>query len=162
MSADYGGTVEQVHRAFGDERYWLARLADSGVDDSSLDALDTGADGAVRIATTQVIRRDRLPGVAAQFIRGDLSIKREESWSPARDGSSTASVRASIPGAPVHVEGTAVLAGAPKGSTLTYKAAVEVKIPLVGGKLEGVIAAQLVDLVTAEQRFTTVWIAENA
>ena len=37
MIADYQNDVEQVHRAFGDEQYWLARLADSGADDASLD-----------------------------------------------------------------------------------------------------------------------------
>ena len=29
MSTDYGVTVEEVLRAFSDEEYWLARLADS-------------------------------------------------------------------------------------------------------------------------------------
>ncbi|MCW2518027.1 MAG: hypothetical protein JWR46_646, partial [Mycobacterium sp.] len=27
MAADYDGTVEQIHHAFADERYWLERLA---------------------------------------------------------------------------------------------------------------------------------------
>ncbi|MDT5390380.1 MAG: hypothetical protein QOE04_4021, partial [Mycobacterium sp.] len=30
MAAEYDGSVEQVYRAFSDERYWLARLAGSG------------------------------------------------------------------------------------------------------------------------------------
>ena len=29
MAAEYEGTVEQVHRAFSDEQYWLVRLQDS-------------------------------------------------------------------------------------------------------------------------------------
>ncbi|MDT5285696.1 MAG: hypothetical protein QOF88_585, partial [Mycobacterium sp.] len=28
MAAEYEGTVEQVHQAFRDERYWLERLMD--------------------------------------------------------------------------------------------------------------------------------------
>jgi len=37
-----------------------------------------------------------------------------------------------------------------------------VKVPLVGGKIENFIGSALVDLLIAEQRFTTVWITENA
>ena len=39
MSAEYEGSVEQVHRAFGEENYWLQRLADSGADTATLDSM---------------------------------------------------------------------------------------------------------------------------
>jgi hypothetical protein len=39
---------------------------------------------------------------------------------------------------------------------------VEVRIPLVGGKVENFIGSQLVGLLTAEQDFTTAWIRDNA
>lgn len=162
MTAEYSGTVEQVREAFGDKRYWLARLADSGVDAATLDTMDVDADGTVRVSTTQTLRRDRLPGIATQFIRGDLTMVREESWTAVRDGAATATIKASIPGAPVRVDGTATLASAPQGSTVSYQAEVEVAIPLVGGKVEDFIRSQLVNLLTAEQRFTTVWMSENA
>jgi len=48
------------------------------------------------------------------------------------------------------------------GARLKFRATVEVKIPLVGGKLENFIGGQLVDLLIREQRFTTTWIAETA
>ena len=48
------------------------------------------------------------------------------------------------------------------GSRLEFKTTVEVRVPLVGGKIENLIGNLLVDLVIAEQRFTTVWITENA
>ena len=56
-------------------------------------------------------------------------------------------------------------AGAPArsgGARLEFKATVEVRVPLVGGKMENFIGNQLVELLIAEQRFTTVWITENA
>jgi hypothetical protein len=53
-------------------------------------------------------------------------------------------------------------ARAGEASRLTCKATVEVRVPLVGGKLENLIGGQLVDVLIAEQRFTTAWIAENA
>ncbi|MGV0740805.1 DUF2505 domain-containing protein [Mycolicibacterium sp. XJ870] len=162
MATEYDGSVEQVHRAFGDQRYWLARLADSGADDATLDKLTVTDDGGIDVATTQTLRADRLPGLVAQFHPGDLSIQREEHWAPIRDGRATGTVNGAIPGAPVALTGTAVLAPAGEKARLTVKITVEVKVPLVGGKIENFIGGQLVDLLIAEQRFTTVWIADNA
>ncbi|HVI03941.1 MAG TPA: DUF2505 domain-containing protein [Enhygromyxa sp.] len=42
-----------------------------------------------------------------------------------------------------------------------WKASCECKVPLVGGKVENFIGNQLVDLLIAEQRFTTAWIQDN-
>ncbi|BBY17912.1 DUF2505 domain-containing protein [Mycolicibacterium litorale] len=162
LAADYEGTVEEVHRAFADEQYWLARLADSGADAATLDAMTVGEDGSIDVTTTQILRADRLPGVVAQFHRGDLSIQREETWTGVRDGVANATVTGSIPGAPVTLTGTAVLApSAAGGARLELKVTVEVRVPLVGGKIENFIGTGLVDLIIAEQRFTTVWITEN-
>jgi len=163
MATEYEGSVEQVHRAFSDEQYWLARLADSGADDYSLDSMTVDGQG-IDIMTTQRLRADRLPGVVTQFHRGDLILVREEKWSPIRDGRATATLNLAIIGAPATLSGSAVLAPAKSGggSRLEFKATVQVNVPLVGGKIENFIGSQLVDLLIAEQRFTTVWITENA
>jgi len=161
MAATYDGSVEQVHRAFSDDDYWRARLADSGADDATLDSITRDGHGGVDVITTQTLRANRLPAVVAQFHHGDLSFVREESWSAVTDGRATAVVKGSIPGAPATLTGTALLAPSDGGTKLEFKATVEVKIPLVGGKVENFIGSQLVDLLVAEQRFTTAWIAEH-
>ncbi|OMB77937.1 MULTISPECIES: DUF2505 domain-containing protein [Mycolicibacterium] len=161
MASDYPGSVEQVHRAFADERYWRARLADSGADDTSLDALNVTGDGGIEAVTTQILRADRLPGLVSQFHRGDLRIRREEHWQPIRDGSAHGTVEGSISGAPVSLSGAATLTATETGSRLSVHITVEVRVPLVGGKIENFIGTQLVDLLKAEQRFTSVWIAEH-
>lgn len=162
MATEYEGSVEQVHRAFSDERYWLARLADSGADDATLENMEVTADGHIDVVTHQVLRSDRLPGLVSQFHRGDLVIRREEHWRPIRDGQSAGVIAGAIPGAPVGLTGTAVLAPSDQGTRLAVSTTVEVRVPLVGGKIENFIGTQLVDLLIAEQRFTTVWIAEHA
>ena len=48
------------------------------------------------------------------------------------------------------------------GARLKLRATVEVRIPLVGGKLENFIGSQLIELLIREQRFTTTWIGESA
>lgn len=161
MATDYEGSVEQVHQAFLDEQYWLARLADSGADDATLDSMRTTADGGVEVTTTQVLRADRLPAVVHQFHHGDLEIRRAESWSGLMDGKAQANVGGTIPGAPVTLTGSAHLTPSESRAHLAFRATVEVRIPLVGGKVENFIGSQLVDLLIAEQRFTTLWIAQN-
>jgi hypothetical protein len=168
MSTDYGATVEEVFRAFSEEKYWLARLAESGADDATLDSMQTGSpsgnDGGIDVITTQVLRSDRLPGVVTQFHRGDLRVRREEKWAPITDGAAAATVSGSILDAPATLSGTAVLEPVAEsgGARLRLRATVEVQVPLVGGKLENFIGSQLADLLIAEQRFTTMWIAETA
>jgi hypothetical protein len=162
MAAEYHGIVEQIHRAFGDERYWLERLEQSGADKATLDSMASDPDGGIDVITTQTLHADRLPGVVSQFHHGDLRFVREEVWTPVRDGLATAVVKGSIPGAPATLSGTAVLSPVGTGSRLEFKATVEVRIPLVGGKVENFIGNQLVGLLTAEQHFTTAWIRDNA
>jgi hypothetical protein len=162
MAAEYEGTVDQVHQAFRDERYWLERLARSGADKATLNSMTGDGDGGIDVITTQTLRSDRLPGVVSQFHHGDLSFVREETWSPVTDGKATAAVTGSIPGAPATLAGTAVLMPAGSGSRMEFKVTVEVRIPLVGGKVESFIGSQLQDLLGAEQRFTSAWIGENA
>ena len=117
MSTDYAVAVEAVLGAFSEEQYWLARLADSGADDFTLDSIEIGGpsgdDGSIDVITTQVLRADRMPAVVTQFHRGDLRIRREERWEPTSDGSATATVTGSILDSPASLTGTAVLEPCP-------------------------------------------------
>lgn len=163
ISADCAGSVEKVRQAYREPGYWQARIASYGLDDAMLESLRE-TDGILEVTTHQVLRSAVLPGLITQVHRGDLSIRRTESWEPVRDGIATAAVEASIEGAPARVTGTARLspAAVPDSSQLVYQLTVEVRVPLIGGKLENFIGAQLTDLVAAEQRFTTEWITDDA
>jgi hypothetical protein len=162
LTEHYPGSVEQVYAAFADERYWLARLADSGADTATLDSMTVGADGGVDVVTTQGIHRDKLPALAAQFHPGDLEMARHEKWRPVRDGRAHAQVTGKIVGAPAKLSGDAVLEPASEsgeaGCALRLTATVQVDIPLVGGKIENFIGTQLGELMTAEQQFTSTWL----
>jgi len=159
MATDYDTGVGEVHAALSDERYWRARLAGSGADEARLDSMEVGPAGGIDVVTTQVLRSDRLPSVVSQFHRGDLEIRREESWSPLHSCRADATVSGSIASAPVSLAGAAELSGEGDRCRLALRADVEVRVPLVGRKLENFIGNQLMGLLIAEQRFTTAWIA---
>jgi hypothetical protein len=162
LSAEYSASVEQVHGAFSDEDYWIARLADSGADVATLDSITARSDGSVEVTTTQALRADRLPAVATQFLHGDLQVVRNEKWGPVGGGEAHGEVTGHIPGAPASLVGKATLRPTATGSRLEFTATVEVNIPLLGGKVESLIGGALADLFIAEQRFTTAWITQNA
>ena len=158
MATDYPAGVAQVYRALSDERYWQARLADSGADEAALERLVVSDDG-IDVVTTQVLASHQLPALVSQFHRGDLVIRREENWTPLDGTRATADIVGSIAAAPVSLTGSAELSPEKDQARMVFRATVEVRVPLVGRKLETFIGNQLVDLLTAEQRFTTAWIA---
>ncbi len=161
MATEYDGTAAQVHQAFCDRRYWETRLAESGADDAILDVFEVGRDGGIDVVTTQVLRAERLPSIIQQFHRGDLHIRRAETWTGLFDGVAEGTVSSSIHNAPVALDGEAELSPLQRRARLALRATVEVRIPLVGGKMEKFIGAQLMNLLNNEQQFTTLWIAEN-
>jgi uncharacterized protein DUF2505 len=162
VSTDSSSTVEEILRAFGDERYWLARLEAYGGDTIRLDGLTVDGDGAVSVTTSQDLRRDVMPGVFARFFPGDLAVLREETWRPVDGGQVHGDVRITASGAPASGSGTAVLAPIAEGSTLRFTGSLEIRIPLIGGTIEKIIRAQLAQEIPLVQLFTTNWIAEHA
>jgi hypothetical protein len=154
-------SVEQVHAAFSREDYWLARRAAFDVT-STLDSLIVEADGTVTVRVTQHLGRQLLPGVVAKLVPGDLKILRIETWRAVGDRQVRGQVSVSAPGGLGSGCAEAWLAPAGNGSQGRYAVRVEVKIPLVAGKLEKSIGAGLAESIPAVQRFTTTWITEHA
>jgi hypothetical protein len=105
---------------------------------------------------------ERLPGAVRTILKGDLVVDREERWRP--DGAGFAGTgRVSISGVPGEINSRIRLADlAGGGCELVNTAEVRVGIPLIGGKLEGVIAEHVGKLLAAEAEFAGKWLAERA
>jgi hypothetical protein len=167
LSADYESNVEEIHRAFHEQEYWKARLADIPVDEARLESMrvggESGNDGTIEVVTLQVVRSHNVAALVRQLHRGDVSVRREETWGPLVDGVATASVGGTIVNTPVHVSGTAELSPIARGcARLAYRITVQVRIPMIGGKVEKLIGTHLAEVVGREQRLTADWIADNA
>jgi hypothetical protein len=169
LAATYEYTAADVLAAFSEKQYWLARLEKSGCDEISLDVLQTPADGGIEVVTTQTVRPTKLPALVTQFHRGDLTLIREERWTPLRGaesgaGRATATIKGELPGTPARVAATATLydvTDGTRGARGDVRVTIEVKIPLVGGKLENFIGGHLVEMLRLEQVFTSEWIREH-
>lgn len=160
VSVESSVSVEQVHAAFGDQSYWLARIATFG-GGSALDALTVDTDGTVTMVATQRLVPDRLPRVIARVLPDDLQMRHIETWTPIGERRVSGRVSIKALGTLGAGHGTALLAPAQNGSRLTLDANVEVKLPIIGGKIENYIASQLAENIPAIQRFTAAWIAER-
>lgn len=161
VSTDSPASVEQIHRAFGDETYWQARITQFGGGTTTLDHLTVNPAGSVSVATSQDLRNDVLPGPLAKVFRGDLKVVRTESWHADGDGRVSGEVTISASGVPGSGAGSAVLAPLPTGSRLSLSGTLEVRIPLVGGRIEKYIGDQIVVEIPELQRFTSDWVAQH-
>jgi hypothetical protein len=161
FSAESSVSVEQIHWAFSEEDYWLARLAPSG-GTVRLDSFTIGTDGSVTVVITGDGRHEGLSGLVAKFYPRSWQVVQKETWSPIDGGRVHGEVSIAARGAPGSGVGKVLLAPAQNGSRLKCTATVEFKVPLVGGKIESFIGRQLVQQISEVQRFTTEWITEHA
>jgi Protein of unknown function (DUF2505) len=160
VSAESPASVEQIHAAFGREDYWLDRIAAAA--HTTLDSLIVDADGTVTVRATQHVGRQLLPGRVAKFVPAEMKVIQDETWRPDGDRQLRGKLSVSASGGLGSCHAEAWLAPAGSGSQLRYDVRVQVKIPLLGGKLEKAIGAGLTESVAALLHFTTEWIAEHA
>jgi hypothetical protein len=160
VAVDSPASVEQVHAAFSGEDYWLARLATLN-GSTTLESLVVDDDHTVRVATTQDLGRDLLPGIVSKFYRRDLKIQHTETWRPV-DGQLRGEISVAVSGAPGSGSGAASVAPAQSGSVLTLTGTVEFKVPLVGGMIESFIAREFAHGIPNIQDFTAKWVTEHA
>jgi hypothetical protein len=161
VSFESPASVEQVRAAFGDEDYWLARIAAFG-GSKTLDSLVVDYDGTVTVTVTEDLRRSALPGILAKLYRSDLKVRSTETWRPVDDRQISGEISVAVTGAPGSGHGAAVLTASGNGSRLTFTATVEFRVPLLGGTIESYVAREFAQGIPQIQCFTTTWISEHA
>ncbi len=104
---------------------------------------------------TKTVRVDQMqptagvPSFAKKIVGDETNIVQEESWSSLTHGD----VTVTIPGKPGDMSGTATLAPTDAGGTVeTVELTIKVKIPIVAGKLEGLIGDLLLKALKAEYK----------
>lgn len=100
---------------------------------------------------------DRLPGFARKIVGEHINIVQTESWTDGANGQITVTV----PGKPGEMTGTAVLVADADGVTEKVDMTVTVRLPLIGGKVEGLIADMLGKALRAEHAVGVRWLADR-
>jgi Protein of unknown function (DUF2505) len=151
--------VATVYPILVDEAFLQARLREIGGKGAALlEHTRTGDRVAYRLR--QGVEAARLPGAIRSLIGGDLVVERTERWRP--DGARfAADSEVTIGGVPGSIRGESRLGDHSGGCVLAIRAEVRVSIPLVGGKLEKIVAEQVTKLLATESEFTEKWLAEH-
>ncbi|MCP2166030.1 DUF2505 domain-containing protein [Goodfellowiella coeruleoviolacea] len=153
----------QVHGALVDPEYLRDRLAVLGGTQAGV-VEHRHTDGVLRFQLRQGVAAAKLPSVARRFLGGgDLILTREETWT-AGAGEYVGEVTVSMPRVPGRFSGRmrlADLAAPAGGCELVLHGEASVAVPLVGGKLEQLVAEQVSTLLTAESEFTDQWLSRR-
>ena len=152
-------TAERVFAAMADADYLRARLQKLGGPGAVLLEHHAVA-GGVRYTLRHGLDSDMLPAMVKPLVGGELVIERTESVHPGGAGYRGV-VEVRVPGAPVAANGTMSLRDAPGGSEFAVRAEVSVRVPLLGGRIEAVVAEQVRLLLAAEAEFTRQWLDDR-
>jgi Protein of unknown function (DUF2505) len=95
-----------------------------------------------------------IPSFARRFVGEEIRIVQRETWT----GTSGASLAIEIPGKPGRLDGTVSLAGDGAGTLESVTGDVRVKVPLIGGKLESLVADLLRAALQTEERVGRRWL----
>ncbi|MBM9461502.1 DUF2505 domain-containing protein [Nocardioides sp. zg-536] len=96
-----------------------------------------------------------VPGFAKKIVGESTTVVQTETWTSPEH----ADIVVTIPGKPGEIRGTATLVEVGGVTTETIDLSITVKIPLISGKLEDLLAKLLRSALRAEQRTGTQWLA---
>lgn len=147
-----GATIEQVYAMLADPAFREQVCDRQHVLRHTVQVKKDAAGMTVEIDQFQAAKG--IPGFARKFVGEEIHIVQTEDWTSAEKGN----IHLSIPGKPGEMSGTALLTEDPQGTTETVNLSVKVNIPLVGGKIEGLIADLLSRALRAEHQVGVSWL----
>lgn len=116
-----------------------------------------GFDGTMSVLVDQKRPSKGIPSFAQKFVGDTIHIRQREEWSRPTD----ATLEVSVPGKPAHMKGTITLRADGDSTVETVEGDLKVSLPLVGAKIEGLIAEILEHALQTEQRIGTKWLSER-
>ena len=129
----YPVPVDAVIAMFRDETATVARYESMGHRDVKVVELDAD-DDTVRVVSTRVVDVE-LPGFAKKALKPTNTMQQTDEWHRQDDGSWSGTFGVDVQGAPVRIDGTMQLVPEADGARHTVTLDLQVKIPLVGGKI---------------------------
>jgi len=91
---------------------------------------------------------EEIPSFAKKMVGEEIVIEQHETWqTPTR-----AELEITTPGKPGHLRGTIVLEPDGEGTLETLEGDLKVSVPLIGAKIEGLVAGLMISAMEAEER----------
>lgn len=154
-------SADEIYAVMTDPDYLKARLERLGGPGAGL-LEHSSDDGGARYRVRHGLDARELPSLVRNFLAGDIVIERTETWTRRGPDDYTGDVDVLIKATPASATGGMRLrALATGGSELRVRAQTRVDVPLIGGKIEAVIAEQVQRLMESETAFTMEWLAHR-
>lgn len=154
----YDCTVEDAYQMMTDPDYVTERATKTGGSDVRV-AVDT-AGGTTTINLDRHLPAD-VPSYAKSFVGETLEVHEEQIWTDNGDGSHSGTMTIEFVGAPAGAKGTLELKPDGDGSVCLINAEIKSSVPLVGGKIEGVVAEQMARAIRKEEQVGHDWLASH-
>lgn len=110
---------------------------------------------AVVVDVDQVQAARGIPSYARSFVGDEIDIEQRESWHSTTD----AGLQVTIPGKPVHLNGTVTLRERGGRTVETVTGELKVSLPFIGSKVEGMVSDLLKLALNAEHAVGQQWLA---
>lgn len=132
----YDATREQVFEMLADPEFRKASADAMGVISADVSIERDGDGDGMSVRIDQVQPTEGVPGFAKKFAGNTTRAVQVEEWNSPSQGTITIET----PGKPATVTGTITLVETDGRTVETMEAEVKVKVPLIGGKLESLMA----------------------
>jgi hypothetical protein len=155
----YQASADALLAMLQDREYVDAKYQTLGDISTSVDTFET-TDGGLTLKVDRQVPAD-LPGFAKKIMGDTNQLVQSESWTSVGDGY-TCDLTIEFPGKPLHVTGKLDIN--PTGDdTSDWVVSMDIKasVPLVGGKLEGVVEKETLASLDKEYAFNQEWLANH-
>ena len=149
----YDAPPEKVYAMLADRSFREQVCDAQRVLEKSVTISPNGA--GMNVTVDQQQRAGGIPAFAQKVVGDQIHIVQKEAWSTTTD----AQLEVGIPGKPGHMLGSIALRPDGAGTVQTVTGEIKVNIPLVGGKLEKLIADMLRRALDTENRVGHRWLA---
>ena len=144
----YDASLEAVAAMLADPAFRERVCEEQGAVRQSVEIEGDATDGGMVVTIDQILAADGIPSFAKKFVGDEINIVQRETWNSPASGD----IDVTIPGKPGDMAGTATLREAGGKVTETVTLDIKVGIPLVGGKIGGLIADLLLKALKSENR----------
>jgi hypothetical protein len=148
-----GRSVQEVRGLLADPDFRKAVCTYQGVEDSAV-SVEEYDDGSMTVDLERTYGTALVPSFARRFVGTTIDLVQREEWTSPTE----AAFEVSIPGKPGEMTGSATLAQDGPDTVETVRMDVRVTVPLVGAKLEDMVAGLLRDAFRAENKVGIKWL----
>lgn len=149
----YSGSTAEVHAMLVDPAFREQVCETIHSLECAVEVVETVSGVTLEVRQTQEARR--IPSFAKKLIGDHVEIVQREQWTGVDEGT----FEMGIPGKPGHLRGTVSLEERDGACVQVFDGELEVRVPLVGGKLEGLVSDLLRKALAAEERVGKEWLS---